>query len=190
MPIRTHRGRAAVYRRVWGWPLRSPRHLAAVAVVLVAIGAGVAVALPGDGRPGSTVTVDASSTERGNAFDPASRSATPSASPVNEFEQQSTERARSVADAWVRAYLTTPEGMTSGRWVEQLRPHTVAGLLPELRTVDPANVPDARLTGPPRTVSATDTTARFDVPTSALVLRVELAATPEGWRVSGYERSG
>ncbi len=190
MPIRTHRGRAAVYRTIWGWPLRSPRHLVAVVLALVAIGAGVAVALPGDGRSGSPVATDASGTERANAFDPASRSATPSASPVNEFERQETERARAVADAWVRAYLTTPEGMTSGRWVEHLRPHTVAGLLPELRTVDPANVPDARLTGPPRTISATETSARFDVPTSALVLRVELAATPDGWRVSGYERSG
>lgn len=190
MPIRTHRGRAAVYRTVWGWPLRSPRHLVAVVMALVAIGAGVAVALPGDGRSGSPVTTGASNTERANAFDPASRSAIPSASPGNDFERQATERARSVADAWVRAYLTTPDGMISDRWVEQLRPHTAAALLPELRTVDPANVPDARITGPPRTISATDTSARFDVPTSALVLRVELTATPEGWRVSGYERAG
>jgi hypothetical protein len=190
VPIRTHRGRAAVYRTVWGWPLRSPRHLAAVVAALVAIGAGVAVALPGDGRSGDAVAAHLPGTERANAFDPASRPATPSASPVNEFERQSAERAREVADAWVRAYLTTPEGMTSKRWVEQLRPHTAIGLLPELRTVDPANVPDARLTGPPRAISATDTSARFDVPTSALVLRVELAATPEGWRVTGYERSG
>ncbi len=189
MPIRTHRGRAAVYRTIWGWPLRSPWHLVAVMVVLVAVGAGVAAALPGDGGTRSTAAAEPSSTDRSNPFDPASRSATPGAS-TNPFESQATEQARSVADTWVRAYLTTPEGMTSARWVEQLRPHTVAGLLPELRTVNPANVPDARLTGPPRTISVTDTTAEFDVPTSAVVLRLTLAATAEGWRVSGYERAG
>ena len=32
MPIRTNRGRAAVYRRLWSWPLRSPNHLIATIV--------------------------------------------------------------------------------------------------------------------------------------------------------------
>lgn len=36
MPLRTGRGRAAVLRRIWGWPLRSPGHLAIAAVVLAA----------------------------------------------------------------------------------------------------------------------------------------------------------
>ena len=37
MPIRTNRGRAAVYRRLWGWPLRSPRHLIGLVVVVLAL---------------------------------------------------------------------------------------------------------------------------------------------------------
>lgn len=190
MPIRTHRGRAAVYRTVWGWPLRSPWHLAAVVVVLVAVGVGVAIALPGDGGSRSTSAGASPSADPSNPFGPASQSAAPGASGADEFEQQATEQARSVAETWVRVYLTAPEGMTSTRWVEQLRPHTAAGLLPELRTVEPANVPDARLTGPPRTIAVTDTTAEFDVPTSAVVLRLSLAATPQGWRVTSYERAG
>ncbi|MPZ67323.1 MAG: hypothetical protein GEU83_18080 [Pseudonocardiaceae bacterium] len=189
MPIRTHRGRAAVYRTVWGWPLRSPSHLAVVVVMLVAVGAGVAVALPGDGSRSTTAGAPPTA-DRSNAFDPSSRAAAPGASSLNRFESRETERARSVADAWVRAYLTTPEGMTSTQWVEQLRPYTVDGLLPDLRTVDPANVPDARITGSPRTISVTDTTVEFDVPTSAVVLRLSLSAAPEGWRVGGYERAG
>lgn len=189
MPIRTHRGRAAVYRTVWGWPLRSPWHLVAVVVVLVAVGAGVAAALPGDGASRSTATAP-SSADPSDPFDSSSRSATPDASPTNPFENRATDQARAVADAWVRAYLTTPGGMTSARWVEQLRPYTAAGLLPELQTVDPANVPDARVTGPPRTISVTDTAAEFDVPTSAVVLRLSVAKTRQGWRVSGYERAG
>ena len=37
MPIRTNRGRAAVYRRLWGWPLRSPRHLVVALIQMVLI---------------------------------------------------------------------------------------------------------------------------------------------------------
>jgi hypothetical protein len=37
MPIRTNRGRAAVYRKLWAWPLRSPRHLAMAAFALAVL---------------------------------------------------------------------------------------------------------------------------------------------------------
>lgn len=46
MPIRTHRGRAAVYRRTWGWPLRSPRHLAATAAALTVLAVGLGITVP------------------------------------------------------------------------------------------------------------------------------------------------
>ena len=49
MPIRTNRGRAVVYRQVWGWPLRSPRHLAATLAVVAVLAAGVGY-VAGDGR--------------------------------------------------------------------------------------------------------------------------------------------
>ncbi|MQA16427.1 MAG: hypothetical protein GEV09_20480 [Pseudonocardiaceae bacterium] len=190
MPIRTHRGRAAVYRTLWGWPLRSPWHLVAALVVLAAVGVGIATALPGGS--GSSTTATAPSTERANPFDPASRSSVPGAAApsLNQFAREATPEALSVADGWARAYLTTPEGMTSEQWVEQLRPHSLTELVPELRTVDPANVPDARVAGPPRTVSASEDAVEVDVPTSALVLRLSLVSTPAGWRVSGYERAG
>ncbi len=35
MPVRTRRGRAAVYRKFWGWPLRSITHLAITSIVMV-----------------------------------------------------------------------------------------------------------------------------------------------------------
>ena len=37
MPIRTNRGRVAVYRKLWGWPMRSPQHLIATALVVLAV---------------------------------------------------------------------------------------------------------------------------------------------------------
>ena len=46
MPIRTNRGRAAVYRRLWGWPLRSPRHLAASIIIFVVVVVALGVLIP------------------------------------------------------------------------------------------------------------------------------------------------
>src|SRR2546430_11721460 len=43
MPVRTDRGRAVIYRRIWGWPLRSPRRLALAAVVAAVAGLGIAL---------------------------------------------------------------------------------------------------------------------------------------------------
>ena len=55
MPIRTHRGRTAVYRRFWGWPVRSPKHLAGTLLALVAIGLGLGRVLPDN--PGGECSV-------------------------------------------------------------------------------------------------------------------------------------
>jgi hypothetical protein len=90
----------------------------------------------------------------------------------------------------VRAFLTVPNGISPAQWVEQLRPYTTDELLPELRSVDPANVPAAQITGEPRMVSSGAGTAEVDVPTTAVVVRLLLVSTPAGWRVAGYQRAG
>src|SRR5690606_9108819 len=46
MPIRTNRGRAAVYRRIWGAPLRSPKHLIATVVDLGSLITAVGFLMP------------------------------------------------------------------------------------------------------------------------------------------------
>src|SRR3979411_1474232 len=46
MPIRTNRGRAAVYRRLWGWPLRSPKHLVTTLIVLAVVITALGIVLP------------------------------------------------------------------------------------------------------------------------------------------------
>lgn len=184
MPIRTHRGRAAVYRTLWGWPLRSPLHLVATLVVLAGLGAGFAFALPHDsGTPRAAMP---SSSDRPNPFDPDSRSPRRGTVPSGVAPAQ----ALAVADAWVRAFVTTPDGITTQQWVEQLRPYSTEEVLTELASVDPANVPDAQVTGPPRSVSVTAGSARIDVPTSVFVVRLDVVRTTGGWRVSGYEQAG
>ncbi|MGH3786297.1 MAG: hypothetical protein ACRDRG_07010 [Pseudonocardiaceae bacterium] len=197
MPIRTHRGRAAVYRKFWGWPVRSPRHLAGTLVALIAIAFGLGQALP-DNRGAKAPAVPAKSTERAagsNQFAQAARppTAEPGIGPKPAVPFPSTPApaaALSVAQSWVRAFLTTPRGITSARWIEQLRPYTTEELLPELRSVDPANVPAAQINGEPRTVSSSASSVEVDVPTTAAVVRLLLVATPAGWRVAGYERAG
>ncbi|MDQ3761829.1 MAG: hypothetical protein M3460_09040 [Actinomycetota bacterium] len=193
MPIRTHRGRAAVYRRFWGWPVRSPKHLAGTVLALIAIAIGGGLALP-DSRGGTTPAVPSNSPQA-NQFAPPSRSAVAEAgiAPQPRAPSPSTPApasALTVARSWVRAFLTVPNGITSERWVEQLRPYTTDELLPELRSIDPANVPAAQINGEPRTVSSSPSSVEVDVPTTAVVVRLLLVSTPTGWRVAGYQRVG
>ena len=193
MPIRTHRGRAAVYRAFWGWPLRSPRHLAGVALVLVVLAGGLALALP-EGGDGPTMAAP-SSTQRKNPFDPASQAALPGAGPdqpglTSSRSPEAPAEALAAAQAWVRAFLTVPEGISSARWAEPMRPYTTAEIFPLLQSVDPENVPAARVIGAPRTVSSGVDKAEVDVPTTAGVVRLLLVRTPAGWQVAGYELAG
>jgi hypothetical protein len=185
VPIRTSRGRAAVYRTLWGWPLRSPKHLVAVVVVAAAVGWLLALAVPSGS--GTASVAGASSTAEGtNPFDPAARAA----SAARPEAPRAPAAALSVADAWLRAFLTTPEGITTAQWIEQLRPYSTDDTLAELQTVDPANVPDGQVTGFPRTVSARIGTVEVDVPSSTVVVRLRLMTTATGWRVAGYEQAG
>ncbi len=193
MPIRTHRGRAAVYRRFWGWPVRSPRHLTGTVLVVVAIAISVDLALPEQHR-GGTARVTPTNPRAGVAtqapnlalVEPggarANRPAVPSA--------PAPAAALSVARSWVQAFLTVPKGITSEQWVEQLRPFTTDDLFPQLSSIDPANVPAAQIIEEPRTVSASAGSAEVDVPTTTVVVRLLLVSTPAGWRVASYERAG
>lgn len=197
MPIRTHRGRGAVYRSLWGWPLRSPRHLAGVVLALVAIAVGLGLALP-DSAAGP-LRAAPSNSSRANSFAPTSRPALPPTNPpappkagsiVTAAPIPAPTPALAVAKSWVRAFLTVPEGISPAQWLEQLRPYTTDELLPELRSIDPANVPTAQIVGEPRTVSTSPSSAEVDVPTTGVVVRLLVVSTPAGWRVAGYQRAG
>jgi hypothetical protein len=200
VPIRTHRGRAAVYRTFWGWPLRSPMHLAGTVVVLVVIAVGAGLALPDSGGSSPVRAAPSSSPPRVNPLAPVSRMAIPGVAPGGQPQASSPSTpfpsspapvaALTVARSWAHAFLTVPNGISSARWVEQLRPYTTDELFPELRSVDPANVPAAKIIGEPRTVSSSASSAEVDVPTTVMVVRLLLVSTPAGWRVAGYQRAG
>jgi len=197
VPIRTHRGRTAVYRSFWGWPVRSPKHLAGTVLALVAIGLGLGRVLP-DNQGRATSAAASISAERKAAASPfgtGPRSALadtgiarqpPAPSPIIPAPAA----ALTVARSWVNGFLTVPKGITAARWVEQLRPYSTDDLFPQLQSIDPANVPAAQIIEAPRTVSVGASSAEVDVPTTAVVVRLLLVSTPAGWRVASYERVG
>jgi hypothetical protein len=204
MPIRTNRGRAAVYRRLWAWPLRSPRHLvaAALAFLVVATAIGFAVpkaakstshgatpsrpglsapavigAQPGS-QPGSTATLAPSSTT------PVPRATTVPPSPAVPAPE-----ALAVAEAWARAWVNHPAGMTSEQWVAQLVPLTTDEFLPQLRTVDPANIPSTAVTGKAEPISSSARAVDVMITTNGAKLMLTVIATDAGWRVSAFNRA-
>ncbi len=189
MPIRTHRGRAAVYRKFWGAPVRSPKHLAVTVLALVLIVIGAQRALP-ESRM-SSVPVVPSKNPRVSSSVPALPEAGVVARPRAPFSSiPAPAAALTVARSWVQAFLTVPKGITPARWVEQLRPYTTDDLFPQLQSIDPANVPVAQISEAPRTLSVGAGSAEVDVPTTSVVLRLLLVSTPAGWRVASYERAG
>jgi hypothetical protein len=197
VPIRTHRGRAAVYRSFWGWPLRSPKHLAGTVLALIVIAIGAGQALP-ESRS-STGPAASSKNTAGKAV-PSQPVPAPHSAPAKGEVAQQAHRpspstpapaaALTVARSWVQEFLTVPKGITAAQWVEQLRPYTTDELFPQLQSIDPANVPATQIIEAPRTVSVGVSSAEVDVPTTVAVVRLLLVSTPTGWRVASYERAG
>jgi hypothetical protein len=191
VPIRTHRGRAAVYRWFWGWPLRSPRHLTGTVAVAVAIAIGAGLALPDSPRSEPARPTPSHSVRTGTAALPGPVSASGARTTRPRAPSAPAPAAAlSVARSWVQAFLTVPKGITAAQWVAQLRPFTTDDLFPELSSIDPANVPAAQIIDQPRTVSVSAGSVEVDVPTTALVIRLLLVSTPAGWQVASYERAG
>lgn len=202
MPIRTNRGRAVVYRRLWAWPLRSPRHLAVAALVLAVVATVVGFLMPDNPSPISaqlstqpTSTMSPSSTSsraqtsRSTAAPTTSKASPPAVATTPPSSAPPAPEAINVANAWARAWVNHPPGMTNEDWVAQLAPLTTDEFIPQLHTVDPANIPSTAVTGPPTPTSSTARAVELDIPTDGAVLHLTLIATPEGWRVSAYNRS-
>jgi hypothetical protein len=95
-----------------------------------------------------------------------------------------------VAQRWATAWADHPPGMTGDQWSNRLRPYTTDEYLPVLASVDPANVPSSRVTGPPRAVEVHPESLRVDVPTDAVILQLLVVQVgPGDWRVAGYDRA-
>lgn len=203
MPIRTNRGRAAVYRRLWAWPLRSPRHLVLAAVLLVALavvvgwlvpkaapradsGAGQTMVTRSNGRLVTVTSVPVGGT--GAQPGQSSTSPIPRATTQPPSSAPAAPEALDIALAWARAWVNHPPGMTNQQWVDQLRPLTTEEFLPQLASVDPVNIPSTEVVGKAEAVSASARAVEATVATNGALLRLTVIATESGWRVSAFNR--
>ncbi|MCO1577825.1 hypothetical protein M8C13_18895 [Crossiella sp. SN42] len=200
MPIRTNRGRAAVYRRLWGWPLRSPRHFVTTLVLLAVVIIGVGILLPEtEPRPDPLPQTGGISQQTSGAPTSGTRAfAAPSTSthaPVTSYPQAApppaapAPEALAVAESWGKAWVDHPEGITSEQWLAKLKPFTTDEYLGQLASVDPRMVPAGKVTGKPSSISATASSVEVKLPTDALVLRLTVISTGAGWRVASYTKA-
>lgn len=204
MPIRSPRGRAAAYRAIWQWPLRSPARLAVTVVAAVAVAVGVGLASAALAPPQSALLTDrpsfpdrsVPSGPRTSGLPGQAVAPTPTVlPPVPELEpdtlplSQAPAVAIEVAARWSAAWLRPPPGTTGEQWRENLRATTTEEYLGVLSNVDPANIPATRLTGEPRPVRVAARSVQVEVPTDALTLLVLVVDTETGWRVAGYDRA-
>ena len=202
MPIRTNRGRAAVYRRLWGWPLRSPRHLVVTLVVVAVIAIAIAVVAAqaqahrnqaaGTGSGGPTTTLQIGSSTGVPGTTQATGSGTPTQTrlaspPETPQSAPPAPAAVSVIESWGQAWVNHPVGMTNQQWLAQLQPYTTPECLrDELSTVDVANVNATELTGTVTPVKSFTNSLEALLPTNAEKLDITAVQTTTGWMVSSY----
>jgi hypothetical protein len=214
MPIRTNRGRAAVYRRLWGWPMRSPRHLIATLLVIAAVVMFIGLIVPrltGSDEPqgGAAANLDGSSAPAtppaggssgapgagpgAQPAQPGSSSAQPTRLPTPTLTPTSgpaPPEALDVATAWGKAFVNHPPGTTNEQWLAGLRPYTTEERIAVMTTVDPANVPATEVTGPVVTVANYVSSVTVALPTNGGTITLSIIQTPPGWRVAEYEQAG
>ena len=199
MPIRTHRGRAAVYRRLWGWPLRSPKHLVGAVVLAAVVLTGIGFALPNPPPPERSTS---SSSQRAAEAErqahprpvaaPPTAAAPPSVSVPNTPPPQVPPDPAGVAlvEQWGHLWADHPPGTDRQRWAARLQPFTSEEFQPLMGSVDPANVPASQVTGPATPVRSTPGSMDVRLPTNAGDITVRLIKEPAGWRVAGYDEVG
>ncbi|MFC4853924.1 hypothetical protein [Actinophytocola glycyrrhizae] len=203
MPIRTNRGRAAVYRRLWGWPMRSPRHLTVVVFVVAVLVITLGILVPqltGGNKPGGGAAAESSGNTTSTSNVPGTTN-TPgvtgsaSALPTRITEVPSAPTsappdpaALEVADSWGRAWVDHPEGITAEEWLAELAPFTTEEQLTEMATVAPGNIGATEVTGEPEVVESFTSSVKVELPTDDGNLLITVIDTPDGWRVAFYEQ--
>ncbi|SFB51132.1 hypothetical protein SAMN05216266_11527 [Amycolatopsis marina] len=203
MPIRTNRGRAAVYRKLWGWPLRSPVHLAGTLVVLLAVVVTLGIVIPqlpgGDSGSGPSAATGESSQNEGDSTTGSDESDQDGSKPLPTRLTEPRETptpddpdpaALRVAEQWATAWVNHPEGMTVEQWLDGLRPYTTEEYLPVMSTVELANIPATKVAGKATATSAFTSSVEAEVPTDGPTLSLTVVQTNAGWRVAHYDEAG
>jgi hypothetical protein len=210
LPIRTNRGRAAVYRRLWGWPLRSPKHLVVVVLFLLAIVLFAGYILPRvtGGSQASQSSSSSSSTARTTTpsqtptqgapgvlppeppagAQPVSPTTTRQTPSTNKTPAKADPKALDVAAKWAEAFVKH-DGVATDQWLNGLRPFTTDEYLATtLSTIDPRTIVAKKVTGSPTSTADSYTSSvTVQVPTDAKKLSITLIKTTDGWRVDQHD---
>ena len=200
MPIRTNRGRAAVYRRLWGWPLRSPRHLIGTLVFLAILLTALGIVLPkvvGKQQAKAAAPATGTETTTGQTTPPGVAAPGPtsnlptrlSAPLVTPTPAPPNGDAIRVAKQWAAAWVDHPAGITSQQWLEKLKPFTTDEYLPVMASVDPARIPATQVTGEPVVTSSYGSSVKLTIPTDGPKLAITVVSTNAGWRVADYDQA-
>lgn len=188
MPIRTHRGRAAVYRRLWGWPLRSPRHLVLAIVLFAAAATVIGLVLPSPPpavRPVPVLPAVASS-QPSIAVPTSPLPPTISVPVTTPVSAPPDPQGLTVLSAWAAQWVNHPPGTSQREWLDRLRPLTTDEWITQMQSIDLTTVPTT-VTGPPQPVSSTASSIQAQLPTNQGEVRVSLVNTPQGWQVAEYD---
>ena len=94
-----------------------------------------------------------------------------------------------VAKNWVAAWVNHPAGMTSEQWLAGLKPYTTEEFLPQMSTVDLAQIPATKGTGEPTVEESYTSSVKLTIPTDGPALRLTLISTNAGWRVTDYDQA-
>jgi hypothetical protein len=198
MPIRTNRGRAAVYRRLWGWPMRSPTHLVGTTILVVAIIVSAGLVLPslpggpgdagaGSVAPSSRTPPSSRTTDTGEGSALPTRLSRPLSTPTRAAPAPQALR---VARSWAAAWVRHPPGTTRERWLQGLKPYTTAEYLARMHSIDVANIPATQVTGAPTVARSYTSSVDVEIPTDGPMLAISVVRTDSGWRVAGYDQVG
>ncbi|HEX7307797.1 hypothetical protein [Lentzea sp.] len=197
MPIRTNRGRAAVYRRLWGWPLRSPRHLGASIIIFVVVVVALGVIVPkllDRGPAGQNAAAPPTTSAQGTQVGqlPSSGASLPTKLPPPSISASAAPPqadAQLIAELWAENWIKPPPDNDVNKWLAQLRPYTTEEFLAQMATIDPKNVPTRitqRVTAKKSFVSSAD----FEVGTDSGKVVITLVKTPaKEWRVNSYTKA-
>jgi hypothetical protein len=193
--------------------MRSPRHLVIVLLVFAAVVLTIGIVVPqltgsGDGGRGAAAqtrdtTSDAATetggsdpgTSDGGAAGPGPTGSATSdlptrlpSPPQKPTSAPPADDALKIADSWGKAWVHHPAGTTTDKWLDGLKPYTTEEYLVEMSTVDPANIPATKVTGPPVPKQSYTSSVTANLPTDGGTIAITVIDTPQGWRVAFYEQ--
>ena len=93
-----------------------------------------------------------------------------------------------IATRWTTAWANHPQGVSTYQWLQGMRPYTTEEYMTVMESIDPANVPASRVTGPATAIASVAGSIDVRVPTDSGPLAVTLINTSDGWRVTHYDQ--